>query len=506
MKLIDELNKLNKSDIYPFHMPGHKRRLYTNSKLKDMYGIDITEIDGFDNLNEASGILKESMDRAAKLFKADKCIYSVNGSTAGILASICALTDKGDRVILARCCHKSVYNAIMLSGAIPSYIYPEGESLFEINAGISALQVKEALAQKHDGRTIVVLTSPTYEGIVSDIEGIAKACHENNATLVVDAAHGAHLGLSDDFPKSAQEEGADVVIASLHKTLPSPTQTAMVLLSKSLSEADKDRIVNMMKVFTTSSPSYPLMAGIDECINLLDEKKDELFANYARRLDAFYEEANKLKVLSVLTKDKLTGKGSVDFDKGKIIIKDNSLTLSGKDLYNVLRERFALQPEMAAGSYCLMMTSIADDDSGYARLITALKKIDRELLNEPEEESERGFLKRIYDKIVGRRLRLSDFARGSIEDYIDIYNGNDIAPKAEMSIKQAILSDDVEWVPVELSEDRISADYITPYPPCVPIVVPGEVLSADRVDKILNAMKQNLTINGVNNGNIRVIK
>lgn len=504
MSLLDELNKLYRSDMYPFHMPGHKRKAL-KSELQAAYGIDITEIDDFDNLHEAEGILKESMDRAAGLFEAIECVYSINGATAGILASIYGLSKDSSNVILARNCHKAVYNAVMLAGANPIYIYPDSESLFEINAGISLSQITNILDENPSEDNVVVITSPTYEGIVSDIDGISKACHERGAILVVDSAHGAHFGFSDDFPKSAISQGADVVIASLHKTLPSPTQTAIVLFNEQLDKSKRENIKKMMKVFSTSSPSYILMAGIDECINLLSEKKDEIFNRYSKNLDDFYEEAGKLQALSVLTKDKLTGEGSFDLDKGKIVIKDNTLTFSGKELAEKLRNKFHLQPEMAAGSYVLMMTSIADEKEGFSRLQSALKKIDEELINKNSFiESNRSLALRLVDKIAGKYIRRFFSSEVVGDEYINLGANEEDAPTIELSIKEALLNEDTEEIPVELAEGKVSADYIVPYPPCVPIAVPGEVLSEDMIDKILKAINDGLSVNGVRDGQIIV--
>jgi len=231
-ELINSLYKLDRSDIYPFHMPGHKRRLFPD-RLKDAYKLDITEIDGFDNLHEAAGILLEAQNRCARVFGADRAYFLVNGATCGILAGICGTVREGDEIVVARNCHKSVYNAVMLSGAKAHYVYPPSESYFEINGGITASQIREVLESESANPRLVVITSPTYEGVVSDIQRIAEVCHDNNALLMVDAAHGAHFGFSEGFPESAIRLGADIVVTSVHKTLPAPTQTALLLLSDS---------------------------------------------------------------------------------------------------------------------------------------------------------------------------------------------------------------------------------------------------------------------------------
>ena len=219
------INKLKENKALPMHMPGHKRNTEYFPQIGKVLGLDITEIEGYDNLHSPCGILKDSMEDASRLFGAEKSIYLVNGSTCGILAGITALAGEGDKILIDRASHKSVYNALELCGAEPVYILPEFHPEYGINAGISAASVEKALKDSPD-ITLVVITSPTYEGVVSDIEQIAKICHIYGAVLMVDSAHGAHFGFAD-FPKSAVSCGADIVISSLHKTLCGLTQTAI---------------------------------------------------------------------------------------------------------------------------------------------------------------------------------------------------------------------------------------------------------------------------------------
>ena len=499
MTLIKKLKDYNNSGKYPFHMPGHKRRLAKSGILKDIYGIDITEIDDFDNLHEACGILKEAEEEAAKVFGAKETHFLVNGATVGILAAICGSCKEGDHIIMARNCHKSVYNAGMLSGANIHYIYPEEEAYFEVSGGISVNQVEEVLTGLADceGSKLVVITSPTYEGVVSNIADIAKLCHENGAQLIVDSAHGAHFGFSKDFPLSAISQGADIVITSIHKTLPAPTQTALIHIADGC--RSRDRVRKMLKVFMTSSPSYILMAGICECVEILKENADTLFNEYSKRLDEFYKQAEKLGNLSILTKDKLTAKGSVDFDKGKIVISDRSGKLSGKELYDILKDTYDLQAEMAAGGYVLLMTSIADTDSAFDRLTEALINIDSFLEDDSIPLKKRNILERFIDRIAGRKIRsvlVNVFEPGEDEKII----GREPleARVSDYDLKSTLFADKTQWIPIELAEGKISADYIVPYPPCVPLVVPGEVLTGEIVDRIMENLNQNICVNGIN--------
>ena len=228
--LYDKLKEYSKSDFYPFHMPGHKRNV---NLIKEQYGIDIdiTEIDGFDMLYEADDVLKDAMERAKKFWGTEKTYFLVNGSTVGILTAMHSCLTQGDRIIIGRNCHKAVYNASELLKLNNTYLYPKYIPKYGINGGYSAKEL-ENLFEKNSNIKAVVITSPTYDGIVSDIKTLADITHKNGAVLIVDEAHGAHFGISDKFPKPAYDMGADLVIESMHKTLPTFTQTALLHLSK----------------------------------------------------------------------------------------------------------------------------------------------------------------------------------------------------------------------------------------------------------------------------------
>ena len=377
MTLIRKLKENRDSDIYPFHMPGHKRRLAGDDILKQIYGIDITEIPGFDDLHDANGIILEAEKRTAALFGADETHFLVNGSTCGILSAIVGTVTKGDTVIAGSNCHRSVFNGIMLSGAQQILITPGTQPQFGIYSGISVEAVTDALEKACGNRVAVVITSPTYEGITSDVEAIAQTCHEHNAVLIVDSAHGAHFGFSEGFPKSAVTTSADAVITSVHKTLPAMTQTSLIHINKNC--PSRDGIVKMLSVFQTSSPSYILMASIDSMTDLLERRGEELFSAYEKRLDDFYKAAGKLCSLSILTKDRVNVCGSADHDRGRIVIGDRTGTYPGEKLSEILLERYGLCAEKSGDKYVLLITSVADTDEGFERLTNALIEIDNEL-------------------------------------------------------------------------------------------------------------------------------
>ena len=323
--LIDDLEEYAHSDYYPFHMPGHKRK---SLAFPNPYEIDITEIDGFDNLHHATGMIKEAEVRGAELYHSKRCFFLVNGSTCGLLAAISAATRRGDKVLVARNCHKAVYHALYMNELQAEYLYPS-ITKNGIQGQITAEQVQESLYENPDA-VAVILTSPTYEGIVSDVAKIAEVCHEHGIPLIVDEAHGAHFGFGGGFPENAVKLGADAVIMSLHKTLPSFTQTALLHLTSDL--IDEKRVERYLSIYETSSPSYIFMAGMDSCIRLIAEHGQQLFAEYRKRLMDFYGKTAGLKYLHVMQEEDLDTGEAFDWDDSKLVIFADRAGMTGDEL------------------------------------------------------------------------------------------------------------------------------------------------------------------------------
>ena len=465
--MYQQLISYGKSDVYPFHMPGHKRRALP---FPNPYTIDITEIDGFDNLHHAEGLIREAEERAAKLYGADRSYYLVNGSTCGLLAAICAAARRGDKVLAARNCHKAVYHAISMQGLSVEFLYP-AITRGDLQGQITAAQVEEALT-KHPDIAVVILTSPTYEGIVSDVAAIAACCHAHGAALIVDEAHGAHFGFGAGFPENAVRLGADAVIMSLHKTLPSFTQTA--LLHCNGTRIDAGRVARYLGVYETSSPSYLFMAGMDACIDLIREQGAELFAEYRRRLDAFYRDTADLTQLHVMRREDLCREEAYDWDDSKLIIYAGAM--GGEALHQELLGHYHLQMEMVSADYVLGMTSLMDTDEGMRRLVTALHEIDEK--NGRLDGAEAGFTARMYRENPRR---------------MQIYQALDL-PYRE--------------VPLDESVGKMAADYVYLYPPGIPLIVPGEVITEEFIRHIRECRERKLNVEGQGNlalGRIKIV-
>ena len=457
-------------------MPGHKR----NGEIMENglpYQIDITEIEGFDDLHHARELLKEAQERAARVYHAEETCYLINGSTSGILSGLLGCTHKGGRILAARNCHKSVYAAIYMHELDVEYIYPEYDEKTGLNGAIDADAVRRILLEdrtEHCGKTTIsaiVITSPTYDGVVSDIRRIADTVHEFGIPLIVDEAHGAHFGFHPYFPENANQQGADVVIHSLHKTLPSLTQTALIHLNGNL--INRERVRKYVHMLQTSSPSYVLMASMDECIRFLEREQDA-FVLYQERLKKLRRELKKLKKLQLVETNA--------YDCSKIVISTKNTVkgqevYTGKILYEELLTSYHLQMEMASREYVLAMTSVCDTEEGFRRLKEALFQIDESLERKEIDNTsmELPRLQRVYTSAEAENL------------------------SEEKSNVEILL-------PKECQE-RISLEYAYVYPPGIPLIVPGERISKKAVELLQLYEKSGFDIEGLKqSGRIRILK
>ena len=419
MELTD---RLEKNSLYPFHMPGHKR----NSKFSlPCCGIDITEIEGFDNLHNPEGILKRLQEEISDLFEYNSSIISVNGSTCCILAAISAICKRGDKIIIARNCHKSVYNACFLNELDVVYLTPEYDEELAAYTRISQESVDSIISQNPDAKALVI-TSPTYEGYISEIN-----C---DIPLIVDAAHGAHFGFADWLPQRAK---ADIVIQSLHKTLPSLTQTAVIHINNT---AYYDRVKMYMDIFESSSPSYILLSSVDRCVDFLKNCNND-FSDYKLMLDDFYEKAISIENITLHITDDIT----------RIIISADGYT--GTELADHLRS-CGIEPEGATLNYVILISTVGDTKKGFESLIKALE---------------------IVEKRPKNNVRIPE-------------------PALPKKVIKPCEIDNTAVFPLSECEGRICAQYIYAYPPGIPIIVPGEIMSREIIDLITHYINSNVNI------------
>ena len=517
--IFNKLKNYSDSDYYAFHMPGHKRNLDLMDGTSP-YRIDITEIDGFDDLHHAEGLLKEAQERAAKVYHADETYFLVNGSTVGILSAILGTTEKGDSILVARNCHKSVYHAIYLNELDPVYLYPKFDTELGLSTEIDAVDVQKAL-EEHPEIRAVMIVSPTYDGVVSDIGKIAEIVHAAGCPLIVDEAHGAHFGFDPYFPKSANVYGADLVINSLHKTLPALTQTALLHVNGEL--VNRGKVKRYLDMLQTSSPSYILMASIDACIHLLEQtqmkaqmqiqtqtepemkclesdmnenqigQKGDMgntFKKYAAHIDTLRKELKELKYLKIIQTE-----NTDRYDRSKFVISVKHAPMSSHELYEILLHKYHLQMEMLAGTYVLAMTTVGDTKEGLSRLRDALLEIDKGMETKQSSlasidtdlplSGRQPSLEKVWTiaEAVNRRDRMLNQSRQKEKDSQDVlYFGH---------------PGKMEKRSFEDSAGCISLEYAYLYPPGSPLIVPGERITGEAVEILQWYQEHDFSIEGL---------
>ena len=418
MKLYKKLNNLAS---YPFHMPGHKRNGDFGIAGSE---IDITEIEGFDNLHNPNGVLLDIENRLSALYKSEKAFMLVNGSTVGILSAVFTACAEGDKIIIARNCHKSVFNACFLRKLRVVYIEPEFDEKNGYYKRISQKAVDETYAKHPDAKALVI-TSPTYEGFVSEIH--------SPVALIIDAAHGAHFGLASfpEYPKG------DIVVSSLHKTLPALTQTAVInVYNKEYENAVK----LYLDIFETSSPSYVLMNSVDLCLDYIEKSS---FDDYCDSLESFH--SVKLNRLEIIKTD----------DLSRIIVSCHNTNINGSELADILRTKYNIEAEGASRNYIILISTIADDEKAFEMLQNALAEIDGNI----------------------------QMAEGSV--FV-----KPPCPEEEIIIS---IDNNSEQTDFEKSSGRISNEFVFAYPPDIPLIVPGESITREMLCYIKELLE-----NGVN--------
>ncbi|MBR0085328.1 MAG: aminotransferase class I/II-fold pyridoxal phosphate-dependent enzyme, partial [Lachnospiraceae bacterium] len=456
-ELYELLTEYGKSDYYPFHMPGHKR----NKEFLKIAQTDITEVEGFDDLHSPHGILRGYMERAAKVFGAQETYFLVNGSTGGLLAGIGAATKGAGKVVMARGCHRSVYNAVIINKLTPVYIYPEIDQRYGFYKGVTAAQVRAVLDENDEGDvSAVAITSPTYDGIVSDVKGIAEVCHERDIPLIVDEAHGAHFAFSNEFPVSAVKY-ADIVVNSTHKTLNSLTQTALLHARGKL--IDRKFLHYALTCYQSSSPSYILMASLDSCVRFAARSKAR-FTEFALKAAEIRKRINNnCKHLYIVDND----------DVSRFVIADREGRSVGTYVYRRLYEDYHLQLEMFMPFYATAILTVFDTDEGLKRLEDAVCELDKRIESEGLSEMEpvKYFPKRTSPGII-----MTPYEAG-------------VKPW--------------HYVPLEESEGLVAADYIYLYPPGSPIIVPGERMDSWTMERLRRFLENGFSPRGIKDGKIR---
>ena len=499
MPIYKKLTYIYKSEMTSFHMPGHKygriyEKLGYDKYMNKLYKLDTTEIPGTDNLHNAKGIIKMSQDNTKRILFADMdpgdrdgldLVYLVNGSTSGIEAAIMTACKSGSSIIMNRGCHQSAYNACILARVKPIFVKEDIDKENNILMGASSQAYIEAI-RTNSQASAVFITRPSYYGMSQDIDEVVKLAHENKMLVIVDEAHGAHFGLSHTLPKSAVYSGADLVIQSVHKTLPSLTQTSLMIYRRD--RLDTARLSSVLSMVETSSPSYLMLMSIEICYDIYEKSGLVLMQNLINNIYRFKRGLKDYKVFPTI-------------DPSKIFVNTIEKGINGYDFSKVLRHRYNIQVELANYSGVLFLTTIANTKSDFDKTLFAMKDIlERKLfgalvdfsedLNESRKENRVGSIGSIYrSKPISLDLPVGIPIRG-------------------MDLDQAFDADK-EDVRIEDSLGRVGGEFVIPYPPGVAVLAPGEVIDQELIDFLIRAREMNIDINGMEShalDKIKVIK
>ena len=472
---LDALVKYLSEDISPFDVPGHHMGNAEN-KLKDLIGKKVFQADvnapiGLDNLFNPKGVLKESMDLMATACKADQAFFLINGTSSGIIAMIMAVCKPNDKIIIPRNVHKSVTSALILSGATPVYIMPKIDMQLEIAHQPSLDDYKKAILKYPSAKAVFVI-NPTYFGAVIDLEELVQFAHLHGTAVIVDEAHGAHYYFSEKGPKSAMECGADASSVSFHKTGGSLTQSSVLLLRGDTIKAGE--IQKTLNILNTTSPSTLLLASLDaaryymETAGKIAMDRTRDLADYAR------EEIAKIPGFIPCTREHYRSKGCYDFDTTKLVIEIDHISLTGSQIYQILKREYQVQMELAETYVILGIIAIGTTKAHIDNLVKGLKSISKRYYNSLYKYPEHDFEGAFPFMLVRPRTAFN-------------------AP--------------LKKIPLEESEYAICKESIMIYPPGIPLVVPGEIITKDLIKALIEYRKTpDITILSENNdGNVSVV-
>ncbi|MGE5631001.1 MAG: aminotransferase class I/II-fold pyridoxal phosphate-dependent enzyme [Caulobacteraceae bacterium] len=473
--LFDALLEYVNNNTIPFHVPGHKKGQGMVNKFRDFVGtnvlsIDVTVFKQVDSLHKPTGVIKEAQELAADAYNADYTFFSIHGTSGAIQAMIMSVVSQGDKILIPRNVHKSVTAGIILSGANPVYMHPEIDNRVGVALNVTPETVRKTLEQNRDAKAILIV-NPTYYGVSTDIAEIARIVHEYNIPLIVDEAHGPHLHFNDKLPISAMDAGADICAQSTHKIVGSMTQSSLLNVKQGL--VDVNRVKTVMSLLQTTSPSYILLASLDcarmqlatQGKQLIDEAIE--LAKYAR------EKINNIKGLYCFGEEVLQKKGAYGFDPTKITITCKDLGLSGYELERILAEKYFIQPELSDLYNILCVFSFGDTKRTVDALIDALTEISAEQSCKEIAKSEVLGIPNIPESVLTPR---------------DAFNSLTIS------------------VPIEDSIGLISAEFLMAYPPGIPVLCPGEIITQEIVDYVKALKAANLYVQGTQDPEVNNIK
>lgn len=447
--IYEALLKHKENRIVPFDVPGHKCGK-GNPELTDFLGksclsVDVNSMKSLDNLCHPVSVIKQAEELAAEAFGADHAFFMVNGTTSAVQAMIFSAVKTGEKIIMPRNVHRSAINCLVLSGAIPVYVNPDINKDLGIPLGMRLEEVEQAIKENPDAKAIFV-NNPTYYGICSDLKGIVELAHKNNMLVLADEAHGTHFYFGENLPISAMQAGADMSSVSMHKTGGSLTQSSFLLTGKCVNSSHVRQIINLTQ---TTSGSYLLMSSLDISRRNLALNGKAIFkkvvdlANYAR------EEINNIGGFYTFSDKLVNGNSVFAYDTTKLSIHTREIGLAGIEVYDILRDKYGIQVEFGDIGNMLAIISVGDNQLAIERLVSALSEI-----------------KRLYSK-----------------DKTGMFDHEYINPIVKVSPKDAFNAPQ-KSVEISQSEGYISSEFVMCYPPGIPIIAPGELITDEILEYI----------------------
>ncbi|MGA9379161.1 MAG: aminotransferase class I/II-fold pyridoxal phosphate-dependent enzyme [Phormidium sp.] len=476
--LLDAIKSYVEDSHAGFFTPGHKQGRGVSQKLRDLLGsqvfkADLTELANLDNLSAAEGVIKEAQELAAAAFGAEESWFLVNGSTAGIIGAILATCGDGEKIILPRNVHKSVISGLILSGAIPIFVQPEYDSILDIAHSITLEGVANALKEHSDAKA-VMMVYPTYYGVCGDVEGIANLAHQYNIPLLVDEAHGPHFAFHPNLPPAALSKGADLSVQSIHKVLSGLTQASILHVQGE--RIDRDRISKALQLVQSTSPSYLLLASLDAARQQMALSGKELMTQTLQLAEMARQEISQIPQLSVL--ELYPSAGFVNLDRTRLTVILSHLDLTGFAAEDFLTQQGVI-PEFSSGKHLTFIITLGNIQADIEKLVQAFQKLAQEhqgenlLANLPE-----------------------------LMYTFKVFSDNQ-PPK--ISPRQAFFAA-TETLPIKRAVARICAEIICPYPPGIPVLMPGEVITPDALEYLLNIQAIGSEITGCADATLKTLQ
>lgn len=467
--LIDRLQILAKRQETAFYVPGHKKGKGINKKLTELMGsqvfrADLPELPELDNLFAPEGVIKEAQDLASEAFGAEKTWFLANGSTSGIIGSILAICGEGDRLILPRNVHQSAIFGLVLSGATPIFIEPEYNQDFDLCHSLSVAQISQALAN-NEGIKGILVVSPTYHGVCADLPEIIKLAHQYNLPIIVDEAHGGHFSFHPQLPLSALEAGADVVIQSTHKVLGAMTQASMLHLQGNL--ASPQRINQALQMVQSSSPNYLLLSSLDGARQQMAIEGKALLDKTLTLAMMAREELANLGYLSILDLNHRSP-SFMDLDFTRLTVNVSQLGISGYEADEIFNEQLGVTCELPSLQNLTFIISIGNTEDDIQALVKAFQE-----------------LKNFAQSSPAYHFSLPPLPSSMVK----------LTPRQAFWAEKTVVSTD-------LAVNQISGETICPYPPGIPLIMAGEVITAEALNYLKKIIDLGGTVTGVSNGNL----